>query len=79
MKLYSVFKTGVYRHECAGVFSTLDMAEAAAQRCIAGERDDYHTYVVVEFELDTQTPQEPLASETMPGSRYNYRRGGESM
>lgn len=24
MKVYAVFKIGVYRHECGGVFSTID-------------------------------------------------------
>lgn len=60
MKVYAVFKTGVYRHECAGIFSTIDAADAAAERCISGERDDYHNYKVVEFELDAVTPQTPL-------------------
>lgn len=60
MKVYAVFKFNVYRHECGGVFSTLEAALVAAERCIAGERDDHHSYEVVPFELDAQTPQTPL-------------------
>lgn len=55
--LYAVFKVGVYRHECGGVFSTLEVAEAAARGLIVGERDDYHDYEVVPFVLDETTPQ----------------------
>jgi hypothetical protein len=65
MKVYAVFKTGVYRHECAGIFSTPDAADAAAERCISGERDDYHDYKVVAFELDAVTPQTTLVK--LPG------------
>lgn len=62
MKLFAVFKTGVYRHECGGVFSTLDAATDAAKRLLAGERDNYHDYHVVPFDLDVMTTQTPIES-----------------
>ena len=61
MKVYAVFKTGVYRHECGGVFSTIEAAEQAAERLISGERDDYHQYEMVAFDLDAVTRQTPIA------------------
>lgn len=76
MKVYAVFKTAVYRHECGGVFSTLEAAEAAAERFIAGERDDHHDYEVVAFELDAMTPQTPLVK--LPGLHGStYTAGGD--
>jgi hypothetical protein len=65
MDLYAVFKTGIYRHECAGIFSSLGLAKQAAEHSICGEPDDYHTYDVVLFKLDVKTIQNPLA--TLPG------------
>lgn len=76
MKVYAVFKKAIYRHECGGVFSTLEAAEAAAERCIAGERDDYHDYEVVAFELDAVTLQTPLVAR--PGWKgHTYMEGGD--
>jgi hypothetical protein len=57
MTVYVVFKTGIYRHECGGVFSTLSLARIAALSLIAGECDPYHTYEVVPFGLDVATTQ----------------------
>lgn len=59
MDIFAVFKQGVYRHECAGTFSTFEVAIEAARAAIAGEPDDYHTYTIVPFQLDTPTPQTP--------------------
>lgn len=59
MKIYVVFRQGVFRHECGGIFSSLDAAEACAQQLIASEDDDYHRYEVVPFVLDEVTAQFP--------------------
>ena len=53
MTVYAVFREGVYRHECGGVFSTLDLAKAAADTLADREPDNYHGFDVVPFELDT--------------------------
>ena len=57
MKVYAVFKEGVYRHECGGIFSTLELAKKSAKSLISGETDDYHTYSILTFDLDAQTTQ----------------------
>ena len=38
--IYAVFKTAVYRHECGGLFSSLELAEQAARSLMGGEPDD---------------------------------------
>lgn len=55
MQVYCVFREGVYRHECGGVFTTLELAKEAAIGLIRQESDDYHTYGVVPFNLDEIT------------------------
>tara|TARA_R110000850_G_scaffold91270_15_gene193868 strand:- start:2439 stop:2717 length:279 start_codon:yes stop_codon:yes gene_type:complete len=55
--LFAVFKVGVYRHECGGIFRTEALAIAAAKELHEGERDDYHHYEVVPFTLDYKTNQ----------------------
>ena len=70
VELYAVFKQGVQRHECAGVVSTVALAEATARSCLVGESDDYHTYVVVAFCLDVPTLQEPLKKVMAPEGAY---------
>jgi hypothetical protein len=57
--VYAVFKEGVYRHECGGIFSTQEAAINAAKFLIAGESDDWHTYSVVPFELDLAPRRTP--------------------
>lgn len=52
MELFAVFREGVYRHECAGIFSTAEDAVFAAAGVIAMEGDSYHHYEVVPFVLD---------------------------
>ena len=51
-RLYAVFKTGVYRHECGGVFSGYASAIDAAVRLIRQERDSYHSYNVMPLLVD---------------------------
>lgn len=52
MTVYAVFREGIYRHECVGVFSSQERAEDAARAVVAVERDSYHTYRVYPYELD---------------------------
>lgn len=58
--VYVVFKEGIYRHECAGVFTTLGKAKKAAISARDGDSDDYHHYDVVPFELNSKTAQEDV-------------------
>ena len=57
MIVYLVFRVGVYRHECAGVFSTQELAEQTARRCLEEEHDDYHAYEILQFDLDVELPR----------------------
>lgn len=50
--IYAVFKESVYRHECGGVYSTLEKACDAARMLIWQECDDHHRFDVVPFVLD---------------------------
>ena len=58
MRLFVVFKVGVYRHECGGVFSLQGGAEASARRLLRGEPDDHHYYEVVPFTVDVASMQD---------------------
>lgn len=53
MKVYTVTKEGVYRHEILGIYTGLNQAMAAAES-IAGhvDEDGYHAYQVGESELN---------------------------
>jgi len=70
MKLFSVFKEGIYRHGCGGVFSTQALAEEAAKKLLGGEKDNYHTYVIVPFDLDVITQQVTKLEEVYGGFTY---------
>lgn len=75
--VYVVFKQGIYRHECGGVFLTVSEAEAAALTLLAGEPDDYHYYTIVPFIVGVRTPQTPLTMEyTDTGMHYGPRYSG---
>lgn len=78
-QLFVVFRLGVYRHQCGGVFSTQDLAETAAKALLAGEKDDYHQYQVVPFVLDQQTTQRELETKYSmhSGKTHSYFTGGE--
>jgi len=52
MTVYAVFREAVYRHECLGVFSTLEKAKGTADAEAAIESDDRHDIVIYPFELD---------------------------
>ena len=76
MKVYAIFKEGVYRHECGGIFSTLELAKESALVLLSGENDDYHTYSILTFELNAQTTQ--LDGDlTEPGCVFSCRRVGK--
>lgn len=51
-EVYAVFRQGVYRHECGGVFDTLHRAKECADFLADEDVDGYHTYVVVPFRLN---------------------------
>ena len=72
--VFAVFKNGVYRHECGGIFTTFELAKSAALALLRGERDDYHTYDVIYFSLDEQTPQTQLKQHGLgyDGSPYYF-------
>lgn len=52
MRVYAVFREGVYRHECGGIYSTEAEAEACARWLAQIDGDRRHRYVVVPFALD---------------------------
>ena len=54
--IYAVFKEGVYRHECLGLFKTLENAKSVADKAASSGHDHYHHFLVVPFELDKPTP-----------------------
>lgn len=58
MQLFAVFREGVYRQECGGIFSSFDAAVSATTELITNEPDDYHSYVVMPFELDATTKRD---------------------
>ncbi len=57
MNLYLVFKEGAYRHECLGAFDSRMVAMQTAMSASITDVDDYHSYSVVPFELNTVTPK----------------------
>lgn len=78
MKLFAVFKEGVYRHECGGIFDSKDAAVKAAEKLRDGENDDYHSYVIVPFNLNEITHQTALIEKTRPDAlQSKYMTGGE--
>lgn len=50
--LYAVFQEGVYRHACCGIFDSRDAAIACAKHFANIDRDSYHNYEVVPFNLN---------------------------
>ena len=75
MEVYAVFKYCNYRHQCGGIFTSLDSAIQAAMSLRDGERDDHHSYEVVPFILDQKTEQTPVI--TTECSWGTYAKGGE--
>jgi hypothetical protein len=54
MIVYMVFRVGIYRHECGGIYTHKDRAIEVARVLIAAENDDHHHYEIVPFQFDTQ-------------------------
>lgn len=59
MIVYAVFQEGVYRHDCAGIFSTEELAREHAIAVTVADTDDYHAYDVVPFPLDERFNPNP--------------------
>lgn len=59
MIVYAVFKRGIYRHECAGVFISAEEAMAWARELALVEDDGYHNLEVVSFELNKRADVAP--------------------
>jgi hypothetical protein len=77
MSVYVVFREGVYRHECGGVFSTFGKAKEAALALIKGEPDDWHHYVVHDLRMDETATRSSRGTEgelTEDGFYYKLKR-----
>ena len=70
MNLFAVFKEGVYRHQCGGIFDDSEKAKEAAEKLRDGERDVYHEYVVVPFILNEITEQTETKEANVNGFRF---------
>jgi hypothetical protein len=55
--IYSIFREGIYRHECLGIFTDLDIAICVAMNEAVMEPDNYHSIEVRPFELNMPTPK----------------------
>lgn len=58
MTVYAVFRTGIYRHECLGIFSMQAGAILCAEEAATHEPDPRHGFEVVPFEVNERTPME---------------------
>jgi len=56
--MFLVFKQGVYRHNCIGVFNGEADAVIAAKRAAEAEPDDYHQFGIFEFNEDQEYTQD---------------------
>lgn len=50
--VFVVVKHGVYIQGIIGVFDSVEKAHYAANQAVINERDDYHTFHIVEFKLN---------------------------
>ncbi len=57
-EVFAVFRRGVYRHECGGVFTSYEAAYKAATDYLQGEPDDYHHYEILVIPLNGVFTQE---------------------
>lgn len=60
MNLFAVFRHGVYRHECMGIYSVAGVARDRARTCAAADRDSYHQYQVWPYVLNEPCEDEDL-------------------
>jgi hypothetical protein len=67
--VFAVFQEAVYRHDCDGIFSTLEKAIEVANACAAAG-DGHHEYRVVPFELDQACPLVRDDNAAEPGHVY---------
>jgi hypothetical protein len=51
-KILAVIKHGIYRHEIIGVFDDIELATQYAAEAMNNEPDDWHRFVVLEFEVN---------------------------
>lgn len=49
---YLVQRHGVYAQGEVGIFDSLELAKAAVIRAKAAERDEYHSFHILEFQLN---------------------------
>lgn len=76
MKSYSyiVTKEGVYRHDILGIFTSKKAANDHADVCSQAEEDDYHNFLVAEYEVDHPYMEEPdgniVSSTKLPGIMF---------
>lgn len=75
--VFAVFKKGVYRHECGGIFTTFELAKGAAITLLRGECDDYHNYEIIYFNLDESTSQTPVEQHGLDYDGNPYYFGGK--
>ena len=57
MILYTVVKKGKWSCDCGGIFSTLEEAYETLKNFIKNDRDDYHTYHIIPYELNKKRKQ----------------------
>lgn len=56
IQVFAVFREGVYRHECCGIFTDKDKAIACADAAADADGDSWHEYRVYPFTLNVPTP-----------------------
>jgi hypothetical protein len=57
--VFAVFREGVFRHQCGGIFTTPYEAIEAAKSLMGKESDNYHSYDVVPFLINVVAVEEP--------------------
>jgi len=76
--MYAVFREGIYRHACAGIFTHRKTAIEVADKLKAQERDDYHAFTVVPFTIDvaTKCSRQPVSKGELQERDAVYCTGG---
>ena len=75
-ELFAVVKDGVFRHEIKGIFTTRALAMKAAILSCKDEYDDYHSFLVLKFNIDKHVKDGELICEIMqniPCNSENYK------
>lgn len=84
--LYAVFREGVYRHECLGVFNHVLGAIKTADLAADRDHDSHHSYDVTYFEINKTTmtgevEHGPFAAGPVvdePNAIYSVRKGDDA-